>query len=171
MKKIIGLLCIAIYCIMAFRSYVESKSLTVSAEGSTSMEKVVRILKEVFAEQDSDIYFTYDPTESGAGIQAVLEGRCDIGLSSRNLTEEEVKSGLNAAVLAYDGIVVIVNTKNSLTDMDETTLADIYRGKITNWKELGGHDAEIVCIGRETGSGTRDVFETITKTKGGCAYC
>lgn len=173
MKKFIKLLCMAcvvICCIMGFRSYAEANPQTVSAEGSTSMEKVIRILGEVFEKQNNAVSFTYNPTGSGAGIQAVLEGRCDIGLSSRNLKDEEVKKGLKATVLAYDGIAIIVNPQNPLKDIDEVKLAAVYTGKITNWKELGGQDAEIVLIGREAGSGTRDGFETITKTNDACVY-
>ena len=105
-----------------------------------------------------------------AGIQAVQEGRCDIGLSSRALKSEEEASGLTGMVLAYDGIAIIVHPDNPVEDLDLETIAKIYTGEITNWKDVGGNDAEIVLIGREAGSGTRDGFESITGTKDACKY-
>ena len=112
----------------------------------------------------------YNGTGSSSGIQAVREGRCDIGLSSRNLKDEEIAQGLTGTVLAYDGIAVIVNPENPVSDMDLETIAKIYTGEITNWSQVGGNDAEIVLIGREAGSGTRDGFESITGTKDKCQY-
>ena len=143
---------------------------TVSTDGSTSMEKVIGGLGEMFMEVNSGITFTYNPTGSGSGIKAVQEGRCDIGLASRNLKAEEAASGLTETVLAYDGIAVIVNPENSVSDLDVATIAKIYTGEITNWSEVGGNDAEIVLIGREAGSGTRDGFESITDTEDACQY-
>ena len=143
---------------------------TVSTDGSTSMEKVIGGLGEMFMERNSGITFTYNPTGSGSGIKAVQEGRCDIGLASRNLKDEEAASGLTETVLAYDGIAVIVNPENSVSDLDVETIAKIYTGEITNWSEVGGADAEIVLIGREAGSGTRDGFESITDTEDACQY-
>ena len=143
---------------------------TVSTDGSTSMEKVIGGLGEMFMEMNSGITFTYNPTGSGPGIKAVQEGRCDIGLASRNLKSEEVASGLTETVLAYDGIAVIVNPENPVSDLDVATIAKIYLGQITNWSEVGGNDAEIVLIGREAGSGTRDGFESITDTEDACQY-
>ena len=142
---------------------------TVTTDGSTSMEKVIGALGEVFQEE-TDIVFTFNPTGSGSGIKAVLEGRCDIGLSSRDLKEEEAASGLTATVLAYDGIAIIVNPENPVNDLDLETVGKIYKGEITNWSEVGGNDAEIVLIGREAGSGTRDGFESITDTEDVCNY-
>ncbi len=141
----------------------------VSTDGSTSMEAVIGALGEAFQEK-TGIHFTYNPTGSGAGIKAVQEGRCDIGLSSRALKEQEKASGLTETVLAYDGIAIIVNPKNPVTDLSMETIAGIYTGKITNWSQIGGNNAEIVLIGREAGSGTRDGFESITKTKEACKY-
>ena len=148
----------------------EKLSGTVSTDGSTSMEKVIGGLGEMFMERNSDITFTYNPTGSGSGIKAVQEGRCDIGLASRSLKTEEAESGLTETVLAYDGIAVIVNLENPVSDLDVQTIARIYTGKITNWSEVGGNDAEIVLVGREAGSGTRDGFESITGTEDACQY-
>lgn len=143
---------------------------TVSTDGSTSMEKVIGALGESFMAQNDGVTFTYNPTGSGSGITAVEEGRCDIGLSSRNLKDEEVAKGLTQTVLAYDGIAIIVNPENPVADLDIDTIARIYKGEIKNWSEVGGNDAEIVLIGREAGSGTRDGFESITGTEDACAY-
>ncbi len=148
----------------------EKLSGSVSTDGSTSMEKVIGALGEAFTEANPDVNFTYNPTGSGSGITAVSEGRCDIGLSSRNLKDEEAAKGLKATVLALDGIAVIVNPENPVSELSLEQIAKIYTGEITNWSELGGNDAEIVVIGREAGSGTRDGFESITKTADACVY-
>ena len=143
---------------------------TVATDGSTSMEKVIGALGESFMQKYEGTTFTYNPTGSGSGIQAVSEGRCDIGLSSRALKDDEKAGGLTETVLAYDGIAIIVNPENPVADLDTETIAKIYTGEITNWKDVGGNDAEIVLIGREAGCGTRDGFESITKTEDECAY-
>ncbi len=143
---------------------------TVSTDGSTSMEKVIGSLAEAFEATNEGTTVTYNPTGSGSGITAVSEGRCDIGLSSRSLKEEEKSQGLQETVLAYDGIAIIVNPENPVTDLSLDQIAKIYTGEITNWKEVGGNDAEIVLIGREAGSGTRDGFESITGTEEACKY-
>ena len=134
------------------------------------MQKVINTLGEAFMNENKGITFTYNPTGSGSGIKAVQEGRCDIGLSSRALKAEEKEAGLKETVLAYDGIAIIVNPENPVSDLTLEQIADIYTGRITNWKDLGGNDAEIVLIGREAGSGTRDGFETITGTSDACQY-
>lgn len=146
-----------------------TKSGGVATDGSTSMNKVIGALGEAF-EADTGLAVTYNATGSGAGIQAVLEGRCDIGLSSRALKDEEMAQGLVGTTLAYDGIAIIVNQENPVSDLDVPTIAKIYTGEITNWSEVGGQDAEIVLIGREAGSGTRDGFESITGTEDQCQY-
>ena len=143
---------------------------TVSTDGSTSMEKVINSLGESFMAMNKDVKFTYNPTGSGSGIQAVSEGRCDIGLSSRALNDDEKASGLVETVVALDGIAIVVNPENPVSDLDIDAIAKIYTGEITNWKDVGGNDAEIVLIGREAGSGTRDGFESITDTKDACQY-
>lgn len=143
---------------------------SVATDGSTSMETVIGILSEAFMENNPEITVTYNPTGSGSGIQAVADGRCDIGLSSRSLKEEEIARGLTETVLAYDGIAVIVNPENAVSDLTLEQIATIYTGEITNWNEVGGSDAQIVLIGREAGSGTRDGFESITGTADACVY-
>ncbi len=169
MKKIIGVLAAATLMVSAFTG-CSSGSGTVATDGSTSMEEVIGALGEAFSETNDGITFTYNPSGSSSGISAVAEGRCDIGLSSRDLKDEEKESGLQETVLAYDGIAVIVNPENPVSDLDLETIAKIYTGEITNWSEVGGNDAEIVLIGREAGSGTRDGFESITETEDICQY-
>ena len=141
----------------------------VTTDGSTSMKSVIGALGESFQIANSGVTFTYNPTGSGSGIQAVSEGRCDIGLSSRALKDDE-KAALTETVVALDGIAMIVNPENPVSDLTVEQIADIYTGKITNWSEVGGNDAEIVLIGREAGSGTRDGFESITGTEEECQY-
>ena len=143
---------------------------TVSTDGSTSMEKVIGALGESFMAANEGVEFTYNPTGSGAGITAAQEGRCDIGLSSRALKEEEKAGGLKETVLAYDGIAIIVNPENPVNDLTLDQIAKLYTGEITNWKDVGGNDAEVVLVGREAASGTRDGFESITGTKDKCQY-
>ena len=140
---------------------------TVSTDGSTSMEKVIGALSEAFQEKYPNVTVTYNPTGSGSGITAVTEGNCDIGLASRNLKDEE-KNGLTSTTVAIDGIAMIVNTANEVSDLSLDQIAKIYTGEITNWKDVGGADQEIVVIGREAGSGTRDGFESITGTSDKC---
>ncbi len=168
MKKIISLLTVAMLIVCALTGCGGNKE-AVATDGSTSMNKVIGALGEAF-EADTGITVTYNATGSGAGIQAVLEGRCDIGLSSRNLKDEEKAKGLEGTILAFDGIAIIVNPNNPVSDLDVETIAKIYTGEIKNWKEVGGNDAQIVLIGREAGSGTRDGFESITETKDRCKY-
>ena len=168
MKKIISLIAVVLIMVCALTACSGNKE-AVATDGSTSMNKVIGALGEAF-ETDTGITVTYNATGSGAGIQAVLEGRCDIGLASRNLKDEEKANGLEGTVLAYDGIAIIVNPENPVNDLDLKTIAKIYTGEIKNWKEIGGKDAEIVLIGREAGSGTRDGFESITDTEDKCAY-
>lgn len=168
MKKIVSLLLSVLLLCVAFAG-CGSKSESVTTDGSTSMSSVIGALSEAF-ESDTGITVTYNATGSGSGIQAVEEGRCDIGLSSRALKNEETAKGLVGTTLAYDGIAIIVNPANPISDLDVETIAKIYTGEITNWKEVGGEDKEIVLIGREAGSGTRDGFESITNTEDSCKY-
>ena len=169
MKKILAVILTAVMSLSVLTGSGNTDSQSVATDGSTSMEKVIGSLGEAFMEE-TDINFTYNPTGSGTGITAVSEGRCDIGLSSRSLKEEEKALGLEETILALDGIAIIVNPENPVEDLDIETIAKIYTGEITNWNEIGGNDAEIVLIGREAGSGTRDGFESITDTEDACQY-
>ena len=171
MKKIMTMV-LALVLALGVMSACSADKLSgsVATDGSTSMEKVIGVLGESFMETNPDVSFTYNPTGSGSGITAVSEKRCDIGLSSRALKDEEKNSGLTETVLAYGGIAIIVNPENAISDLSIEDIAKIYTGEITNWKDLGGADAEIVVIGREAGSGTRDGFESITGTSEKCVY-
>lgn len=142
---------------------------TVATDGSTSMEKVIGYLSEAYMEEHPETKVTYNPTGSGSGIQAVQEGRCDIGLSSRDLKDEEAAT-LTGTVVAMDGIAVIIHPENPVADLTLAEIAALYKGEITNWSALGGADAPVVLIGREAASGTRDGFESITDTEDLCQY-
>lgn len=168
MKKIIGLVLISIL-VLGLSSCTKKTAQAVSTDGSTSMEKVIGALGEAF-ESETGIPVTYNPTGSSSGIKAVSEKRCDIGLASRDLKSTEKEQGLTSTTLAYDGIAIIVHPNNPVSDLDIATVAKIYTGEITNWKDIGGNDSEIVLIGREAGSGTRDGFESITDTAEQCKY-
>ena len=139
---------------------------TVSTNGSTSMEKVINILAEQFMLDNSGVSVTYDPTGSGTGIETVRTGSCDIGLASRALKTSE--TGLVGTVVALDGIAIIVNADCPVDDLTIEQIASIFTGEITNWSELGGEDLAISCVGRESGSGTRDGFESVTGTSDAC---
>ena len=168
MKKLVIMMLVAVLALSMMVGCGKEES-SVSTDGSTSMEKVIGGLGEAF-QNNTGITFTYNPTGSGSGIKAVQEGRCDIGLSSRDLKAEEKEAGLMGTVLAYDGIAIIVNPENPVSALSLETIARIYTGEIKNWSEVGGNDAEIVLIGREAGSGTRNGFESITDTEDACKY-
>ena len=170
MKKFLAFLLAAVMATTLLAGCGAQKGGTVATDGSTSMEKVINALGESFMQNNSGTTFTYNPTGSGSGIQAVSEGRCDIGLASRSLKDDEKAGGLKETVLAYDGIAIIVSPENPVSDLSVEQIAKIYTGEITNWKDVGGNDAEIVLIGREAGSGTRDGFESITGTGDKCQY-
>ena len=141
---------------------------TVATDGSTSMEEVIGALGEQFMADNSGVTVTYNPTGSGSGIEAVSNGSCDIGLASRALTDDEKAGGLTETIVALDGIAVIVNAENSVTDLTLEQIAQIYTGEVTDWSEFGSDAGAIANIGRESGSGTRDGFESITGTEDAC---
>ena len=170
MKKIISIALAALLALTVLVSCGKTEGGSVSTDGSTSMEKVIGALGEKFQADNKGVTFTYNPTGSGSGITAVAEGRCDIGLSSRALKDSEKAQGLTETILALDGIAIVVNPANAVEDLTLDEIAKIYTGEITNWKDVGGADGEIVLIGREAGSGTRDGFESITGTKDTCKY-
>ena len=148
----------------------ESLSGTISLAGSTSMEKVCESLMEGFMEKYPDITVTTEYTGSGAGLEALAAGSIDIGNSSRHVKEEESSNGLVENVIALDGIAVIVDVGNSTVELTSDQLAQIYKGELTNWSELGGADEAIVVIGRESGSGTRVAFEELLEVADECKY-
>ncbi len=139
---------------------------TVATGGSTSMESVIGNLKEQFTNDNSNVTISYAGVGSGGGIEGVSNGTYDIGLSSRDLTDEEAADGLTSDVVALDGITVIVNADNDIDNLTMEEVSKLYNGEITNWSDLGGADLDVTLIGREESSGTRDGFESITETDG-----
>lgn len=142
----------------------------ISAEGSTSMERVLGALIEGYSDINDSVRVNYSGTGSGAGIEAVLSGVCDIGLSSRPLKESEIQKGATAYVVALDGIAVIVNPSNTVSDLTIQELTTIFTGMVSNWAELGGEDAPIAVYGREAGSGSRTAFEYLINARDLCRY-
>ena len=141
----------------------------VATGGSTSMKNVIAALTEGFAEVEPGVTVSYDPTGSGAGITGATDKTLDIGLSSRALKDDE-KADVDGTTIALDGIAIIVNNASKVEDLTVDQLKQMFTGKITNWSEVGGDDGEIVLIGREAGSGTRDGFESIVDVKDSCKY-
>ncbi len=143
---------------------------TITLAGSTSMEKLCEAMSEAFMEAYPDVTVTVEYTGSGAGIESVTSGSVDIGDSSRSLTDDEKAKGAVENIVAIDGIAVITDKDNTVANLTTDELAKIYKGEITNWKELGGNDESIVVIGREAGSGTRGAFEELLTIEDECAY-
>ncbi len=141
---------------------------TVNTNGSTSMESVMGYLTEGFKEVQPGITVNYTGSGSGAGVTGAQDGTCDIGLASRDLKDDE--TGVKQITVAKDGIAIIVNPQNPVADLSVEQIAALATGEITNWSEVGGNDGEVVFIGREAGSGTRDGFESITGTEDACKY-
>lgn len=143
---------------------------TVNTNGSTSMEKVMKILIESFAEENPGVTVNYTGSGSGAGVTSAIDGTADLGLASRALKPEEESQGAQAHIVALDGVAVVVNPANPVGDLTVDQIAKIFTGEITNWKDLGGDDQEIAVYGREAGSGTRGAFEEIVGVTDNCKY-
>ena len=143
---------------------------TVTLAGSTSMEKLANAMNEAFMEKYPNVSATAEFTGSSAGIESLEAGSVDIGDASRALSDDEKSQGIVENIVAIDGIAVITDTANTITDIKSEDLAKVYTGEITNWKDLGGSDEQIVVIGREAGSGTRDAFEELMDVKDSCKY-
>ncbi len=148
----------------------EAVSGIVNTNGSTSMNDVMLALKEGFGEVAPDVTVNYTGSGSGAGIEGVLAGSCDLGLSSRALSDDEKSQGAVENIIALDGVAVVINPENTVTDLTLEQIAQVFTGEITNWSELGGADAPIAVFGRENGSGTRSAFEEIVGVEDACAY-
>ena len=148
----------------------EELSGTVNVNGSTSMGDVIAALTEGFNEINPDVQINYTGSGSGAGIEGVLAGTCDLGLSSRALSEDEKGQGAVENIVAKDGVAVVINPENTVTDLTTEQIAAIYTGEITNWSEVGGPDAEIAVLGRDSASGTRSAFEEILGIEDACVY-
>lgn len=142
----------------------------ISLAGSTSMEKLCEAMSESFMEANPGVTVTVEYTGSGAGLESLAAGSVDIGNASRGLKDEEKQSGSVENIVAIDGIAVITDKANSVTDVSGENLAKIYKGEIKNWSEIGGPDQPIVVIGREAGSGTRDAFEELLEVADACEY-
>ena len=177
-KKVLGFLMVLTLCLGltgcgstgSSDSASSAVSGKVSLNGSTSMEKFVNALSEGIKEEYPNLQLEAQFTGSGAGLEALASGTTDIGDSSRALTDEEKANGLEENVVAIDGIAMITNKSNKVTNLTQDQLSKIYTGQITNWKELGGQDEAIVVIGREAGSGTRGAFEELLKIEDQCKY-
>ena len=143
---------------------------TLTLAGSTSMEKLCEAMSESFMQANPGVTVTVEYTGSGAGLESLAAGSVDIGNASRGLKDEEVAGGSVENVVAIDGIAVITDKENTVTDITSEDLAKVYTGEVTNWSELGGSDQPIVAIGREAGSGTRDAFEELLEVKDACKY-
>ena len=141
----------------------------VATGGSTSMKNVIAALTEGFTEVEPGVTVSYDPTGSGAGITGATDKTLDIGLSSRALKDDE-KNDVDGTTVALDGIAIVVNKASKVADLTVDQLKQMFTGEITNWKDVGGDDGEIVLVGREAGSGTRDGFESIVDVKDSCKY-
>ena len=143
---------------------------TLALGGSTSMEKLCEAMSESFMEANPGVTVTVEYTGSGAGLEALAAGSIDIGNASRKLKDAEKENGSVENIVAIDGIAVIAEKSNTVTDISAEDLAKVYKGEVSNWKDLGGDDQPIVVIGREAGSGTRDAFEELMEVKDACVY-
>lgn len=161
---------LALFVSLSSLTACSAPSSVVSTDGSTSMERVVGALIEGYQQATPDVTVNYSGTGSGAGIEAVLSGVCDIGLSSRTLTEREIGHGATAHLIAWDAIVLIVHPSNPISDLTKEQLTGIFTGFITDWSQLGGTAAPIALYGRESGSGTRNAFEGALGIKGNVRY-
>ena len=163
-KKLVALLCgtmmvsgLAVGCGSGSSSDGDTAKITIS--GSTSVGPTMEVLAEAY-EKNNDVKIEVQQVGSSAGIKNTIEGTSDLGMSSRDLKDEEVES-VDETQIAIDGIAVVTNTANKVKDLTMEQVKDIFTGKITNWKEVGGDDAQIVVISREDGSGTRDGFQEL----------
>lgn len=169
-KKLLTMLITGAILAVSLCGCTQSKGGEISLAGSTSMEKLCEAMSESYMEANKGVTVTVEYTGSGAGLEALAAGTVDIGNASRGLKAEELSKGLVENVVAIDGIAVIAHKDNTVKDITSEELAEIYRGEIGNWRELGGGDEAIVVIGREAGSGTRDAFEELMKVKDSCEY-
>ena len=151
-------------------SQTEQLSGVVNTNGSTSMEKVMQVLIEAFKEQQPNVTVNYTGSGSGAGVTSAIDGTADLGLASRALKSEEEEKGAQANIVALDGVAIVVNPDNAVDDLNVDQIAQIFKGEITNWKDLGGTDEEIAVYGREAGSGTRGAFEELVGVEDACKY-
>lgn len=143
---------------------------SITMAGSTSMEKLANAVAEAFMEKYPNVTVNAEFTGSSAGIESLLSGSVDIGNSSRALEDSEKQNGAVENIVAIDGIAVVLDPANTVTDLTQDQLVQIYKGEVTNWKDLGGSDEPIVVVGREAGSGTRGAFEELLGLEDACQY-
>lgn len=169
MKRVAAMLFAAVLTLLpACGGVSESSGQTVSVNGSTSVERVILTLAERYMLDHPETKIVYDPTGTGAGLEALQNGVCDIALASRTLAPQEEAAGLQPFVFALDGIAVLVNGANPVENLTVEQLAGLYTGRFADWSDVGGKQGPAACIGRESGSGTRDGFETATGTEEAC---
>ncbi|CAH0530036.1 phosphate ABC transporter substrate-binding protein [Vibrio hippocampi] len=149
----------ALLAITFLKPAMAAEQITVS--GSTSVARVMDVLAEQFNAQQTDSYVAVQAVGSTAGVTLVEKGVADIGMTSRYLTEREDTEALEVFPIAYDGLAIVVNVANPVTNLTPEQLYDIYKGKVTNWKQVGGEDQRIAVVTREASSGTRTSFESI----------
>ena len=142
-------------------SNVTTPSGSVTVSGSTSVGPLMEKEAEKFKEKNSGTNVEINQIGSSAGIKDAINGTVEIGMSSRDLKEEEIAEGLVEVEIAFDGMAVITSKNNNIDSLTLKQIKDIYTGKITNWKEVGGKNSQIVVVSREDGSGTRDAFQEI----------
>ena len=169
MKKKLLAVCLSALCLIGFAGCGASGSGTITMAGSTSMESVAKAWGEAY-QLNNDVTIDIQGGGSSAGVTSVKDGSAQVGMLSRELKDEEKQEGLTEYQVAIDGIAIVVNKDNKVEELTSKQIADIYTGKITNWKDVGGADEEIVVVGREAGSGTRDGFESILDVEEKCKY-
>ena len=144
----------------------KNASTTLAISGSTSVGPLAEKLAYKY-EENNDVKIEINQIGSSAGITNAISGVSEIGMSSRDLKQEEIDSGLNETIIAFDGIVVVAHPTNKVKDLTLEQVKSIFTGEVTNWKELGGDDMEIVVVSREDGSGSRDAFQEIVDYSSG----
>ena len=172
-KITIGILVLSIAVVIAACSQSDEdktgsngNTYTLSISGSTSVGPLAEKLADKYVETN-DIKIEVNQIGSSAGITNATSGVSEIGMSSRDLKEEEKANGLKETIVAYDGIVVVTHPSNKVKDLTMEQVKQIFTGEVTNWKELGGDDMEIVVVSREDGSGSRDAFQEIVDYSSG----
>ena len=160
MRKIASALSAAVLTLTLCACSSGSSTSSITVAGSTTCLPIAEIAAEGF-KGETGIDVLVSGLGSSAGIEAVSNGTADIASSSRGLNDDEQDLGLTPIVVAHDGIAVIVNDDNPVDNLSTEQLRDIYAGKITNWKEVGGEDLKIQVINRDEASGTREAFRTI----------
>lgn len=140
-------------------------------EGSTTVGPIADGFAEVFGKLYPEVAITVNKSGSGTGASALIDGRCDIATMSRFMKDKEFKDAVDknvfpvAHAIAMDGVCVVLHPSNPISALTTEQVRNIYTGKITNWKELGGPDLSIVVISRDTSSGTYETFENFVMNK------